>query len=71
MLRIFAAQIRKMRGQPDGAREPELNGDALYEAARDILADPARRASMSEGMAKLGIRDATERLYNTVMEICK
>ena len=51
--------------------EPELTGDVLYETARDILADPARRAVMSEGMAKLGIRDATERLYDTVMEICK
>ena len=51
--------------------EPELNGDILYETARDILADSDKRAAMSEGMASLGIRDATERLYDTVMEICK
>ena len=51
--------------------EPELSGEALYEAARDILCDEEKRAAMSRGMAELGIIDATERLYATVMEICK
>ena len=51
--------------------EPELTGEALYEAARDILAHEEKRAAMSRGMASLGITDATERLYATVMEICK
>ena len=51
--------------------EPELSGEALYETARDILADGDKRRAMSEGMLSLGIRDATQRLYETVMEICK
>ena len=49
--------------------EPELTGDSLYEAAREILSDENKRAEMSAGMAKLGIRDATERLYTTVMDL--
>ena len=38
---------------------------------RDILDSPTRRDSMSRGMAELGILDATERIYNTVMELVK
>ena len=51
--------------------EPELNGEKLYETARDILADEAKCRAMGAGMASLGIRDATERLYTTVMSLCK
>ena len=51
--------------------EPELTGEALYETARDILADSEKRSAMSRGMASLGILDATEHIYETVMAICK
>ena len=46
-------------------------GEKLYRTARDILGSPTRLASMSRGMAELGILDATERIYNTVMELVK
>ena len=51
--------------------EPELTGEVLYETAREILADEERRAAMSRGMAELGITDATQRLYDTVMKLCR
>ena len=51
--------------------ESEASGDALYRTARDILRVPQRQADMSRGMAVLGIRDATKRLYDTVMSIRK
>jgi UDP-N-acetylglucosamine--N-acetylmuramyl-(pentapeptide) pyrophosphoryl-undecaprenol N-acetylglucosamine transferase len=51
--------------------EPDLTGESLYETARGILGDAAKREAMSRGMAELGITDATQRLYNTVMELCR
>jgi len=46
--------------------EQTLTGESLYETSRDILLDAQKREVMSRGMAELGIRDATERLYETV-----
>ena len=51
--------------------EAELTGRDLYETARDILANEEKRSAMSRGMSELGILDATERIYETVMEICR
>ena len=51
--------------------EQELSADELYATARDILADAKKRQAMSEGMLSLGIRDATERIYETVMALCR
>ena len=43
----------------------------LYRAAGEILRSPELRRSMSAGMAELGIPDATERIYRTVMALRK
>ena len=43
----------------------------IPQAACGILHDGARRASMERAMSALGIRDATERIYQTVLEICQ
>ena len=51
--------------------EPESSGKKLFELASAILSDPKRQADMSRGMASLGIPDAAERLYETVMSIRK
>ena len=51
--------------------EPELTGEKLYATVRTILSDGETLEAMGRGMASLGITDATERLYATVMEICK
>ena len=52
-------------------REKDCSGQALFQAACGILHDGARRASMERAMSALGIRDATERIYQTVLEICQ
>ena len=65
------ARILAQHGGACLIREEESSGDKLYRTARDILASPTRRASMSRGMAELGILDATERIYQTVMELVK
>lgn len=51
--------------------EPECSGQALFQAACGILHDEARLRAMEEAMTHLGIRDAAERIYQTVLEIQK
>lgn len=51
--------------------ESEASGEKMYEVAREILSDPRRLSSMSRGMAELGILNATERIYDTVMSLLK
>ena len=41
-----------------------------YRRTCSILRDPERRTATAAAMAKLGIRDATERIYETVLEVC-
>ncbi|MBE6990619.1 MAG: undecaprenyldiphospho-muramoylpentapeptide beta-N-acetylglucosaminyltransferase [Ruminococcaceae bacterium] len=65
------ARILEQHGGAVLLLESECTGDKLYEAARGILSDPSRRAVMSRGMASLGILDATERIYDTVMALVK
>ena len=65
------ARILERHGGAVVLLESEASGEALYRTARDILRDPQRQADMSRGMAELGIRDATKRLYDTVMSIRK
>ena len=49
--------------------ERDAMGQTLFQSVCGILHDEARRADMEKAMASLGIRDATERIYQTVLEI--
>lgn len=49
--------------------EDEASGQALFQKACEILRDDLRRASMSAAMKKLGIPEAAERIYQTVLEL--
>jgi UDP-N-acetylglucosamine--N-acetylmuramyl-(pentapeptide) pyrophosphoryl-undecaprenol N-acetylglucosamine transferase len=51
--------------------EKESSGQELFRIACTILRDEVRRTEMEANMARLGIRDATERIYETILEICK
>ena len=51
--------------------ERDSSGQALFQTACGILHDAQRRAAMEKAMASLGIRDATERIYQTVLELCR
>ncbi len=51
--------------------EKDCSGQTMFQAACGILHDDARRINMEKAMASLGIRDATERIYQTVLEICQ
>ena len=65
------ARILERHGGAVVLLESEASGEALYRTARDILRDLQRQADMSRGMAELGIPDATERIYRTVMALRK
>lgn len=49
--------------------DKDATGQALFRSACSILHDKEGRAAMEKAMGSLGIRDATERIYRTVMEL--
>ena len=65
------ARILEKHGGAQVILEKDATGEALYRAAGEILRSPELRRSMSAGMAELGIPDATERIYRTVMALRK
>ena len=65
------ARLLEAHGGAEVLLERETNGAALYRAAADILRSPDKQARMKQGMLSLGIPDATERIYETVMALVK
>lgn len=63
------ARVLEAAGGAAVLLEAECTGQSLFQAVCAILHDDARRTSMEKAMASLGIRDATERIYQTVLEI--
>ena len=51
--------------------EPECSGQLLFRTVTELLRDATRLERMSASMASLGIRDATERILETVESIEK
>ena len=49
--------------------EPDCTGQTLFQTAAAILHDAPRREAMASAMAALGVRDATERILETVESI--
>ena len=49
--------------------EEGLDGKQLFTAAAGILRDGEKLAEMEKNMASLGVRDATERIYETVISL--
>jgi UDP-N-acetylglucosamine--N-acetylmuramyl-(pentapeptide) pyrophosphoryl-undecaprenol N-acetylglucosamine transferase len=49
--------------------EKDCSGQTLFQSACKILQDTKKRTQMEQAMASLGIRDATERIYQTILEI--
>ena len=51
--------------------EDGLDGKQLFSAAADILHSESKQAEMAKNMASLGVRDATQRIYETVMSLLR
>ena len=65
------ARVLESAGAAAVVLEQDSSGQVLFQTACSILHDEARRAAMEEAMGALGIRDAAERIYQTILEICK
>ena len=65
------ARILEQRGGAQVILEADCTGDMLYRAAAEILGNEERRAAMRRGMASMGILNATERIYDTVMALTR
>lgn len=51
--------------------EPVCSGDTLYQTTQELLADPQRRESMAQAMARMGIPEAAEKIYETLLSLLK
>lgn len=63
------ARVLEKAGGACVVLESEANGPTLFQKSCDILHDKTRQAEMSSAMEALGIPDATERIYATVLEL--
>lgn len=63
------ARLLERHGGAVVLTEEQATGQALWQAASDILTDSGKRRTMAEGMAALGIPNATERIYQTLMSL--
>lgn len=63
------ARVLEKAGGACVVLESEANGPTLFQKSCDILHDETQRAEMSSAMEALGIPDATERIYTTVLEL--
>ncbi len=65
------ARILEKHGGAVVLLESQAAGERLYEAAAAVVTDPVKHQAMARGMASLGIPDATEQIYRTVMALVK
>lgn len=65
------ARLLETHGGAVVITEPEATGGGLYDAVSAILSESEKRSSMARAMKELGIPDATERIYDTVMALVK
>jgi UDP-N-acetylglucosamine--N-acetylmuramyl-(pentapeptide) pyrophosphoryl-undecaprenol N-acetylglucosamine transferase len=63
------ARLLEKHGGAKVILEKECTGATLFEEARAILYDAGQLAKMSRGMGELGIPDATQKIYDTVLAL--
>ena len=51
--------------------ETDSSGQVLFRTACGILRDETKRSEKEKAMASLGIRDASERIYQTILELLR
>ena len=49
--------------------EPVCSGETLYRTTQDLLADEPRRKTMAQAMANMGIPQAGEKIYETLLTL--
>lgn len=49
--------------------EKDCSGQKMFQSACGILQDAEKRVQMEKAMTSIGVRDATERIYQTILDI--
>ena len=65
------ARVLEKAGGAAVVLEKDADGPTLFRTACSILHDDAARERMESAMASLGLPDATERIYQTILGICR
>lgn len=65
------ARVLEAAGGACVVTEAEADGQVLFQKSCDILHSPQRRQAMAAAMSSLGIPDAAERIYQTILKICR
>ena len=63
------ARVLERNGAARVLLEAGLSAEALYEAAKDLMNDPAARRTMKENLHKMSVVDSAERIYHTILEL--
>ncbi len=65
------ARVLERRGAAMVLRESECDGDRLYEAARELLADRSRREAMRTALRELAVVDSAEQILKVILELAE
>ena len=65
------ARVLERHGGAKVLLEPELTGEKLYDAVRELLSDRAALSTMGREMLHLGSPDAAERIYEQMMDLLR
>ena len=63
------ARVLERNGAARVLLEAGLSAESLYEAAKDLMNDPAARRTMKENLHKMSVVDSAERIYHTILEL--
>jgi UDP-N-acetylglucosamine--N-acetylmuramyl-(pentapeptide) pyrophosphoryl-undecaprenol N-acetylglucosamine transferase len=65
------ARVLEAHGGALLLREGECDGNSLFETTQELLADGERRSAMSRALSQMGVADAAQRIYETLMELIR
>ncbi len=65
------ARILEKRGAAVVLREQDCDGRVLYETAKQLLADPARRGKMRSALHEMAVVDSAERICRIITELAR
>lgn len=65
------ARILERRGAAIVIRESDCDGETLYRATKELLADPERRRRMRSALRDVAVIDSAERIYQILLELAK
>lgn len=63
------ARILEKRGAAEVVLEPQCTAQMLYDRTKALLESPERRSQMRKALGELAVVDATERIYQTILEL--